>query len=124
LAYGVWVVVQRRGGGPGGLLASLFVFTNYAVLSMLLLAQGVIYGEGRELEVSGFYGQFSVLMFMTYFWYALFGAIAALIFGIRHWALERQSNKGHDGDNDEREENAYQSYTAPEVKVGSAQQIV
>jgi hypothetical protein len=119
LLYGVFVVLKRR-RQPSGLLAALFIFTNYAILSMLMLASGVISDEGRQLENTGFYGQFGVLMFLTYFWFALFGVISSMVFGIRYLLVDRAVHKENYVEEDAA--NSYQSYTAPEVNTGTGYQ--
>jgi hypothetical protein len=57
---------------------ALFGFLNYCLVTMILLAslEGGIEVEGRELEEDGWYGQTSVLVFLT----CLFGLIQSIVF--------------------------------------------
>ena len=61
-----------------GLRWALLGFANYCFVTMVLLVglEGGIETEGRELEEDGFYGQTSVLLFLTCF----FGLIQAIVF--------------------------------------------
>ena len=78
LYYGYNAISKRR--STSSLVAVLMVWANFNFLSMWMLANGAISVDGRGLENSGFYGQFSVLMFMTDFWYTIFGIIFMVYF--------------------------------------------
>lgn len=81
LTYGFIVIKQNR--VVTGVTVALIVFTNMAFLSMWLLADGSIVVDGDYVQRTGFYGQFSVLMFITNAWYVIFGLIFSAIFAIR-----------------------------------------
>ena len=81
LIYGFFVIRQNR--IVTGLVVALVVFANMCFLSMWMLADGSIITDGEYVQQTGFYGQFSVLMFITNAWYVIFGIIFAVIFSIR-----------------------------------------
>lgn len=64
--------------------AVLAVFANFSFLAMFLIGglDGV-QTEGPEVELRGFYGQFGVMMFLTYFCWLIFSVTFALIFFAR-----------------------------------------
>ena len=81
--YGNFVV--RRNSEFEGLQAALIMSTNLAFMVMIMVAGlGAIRIEGRELEETGWYGQFSVCIFLTcLFW---------MINGIAFTVLLRKRN--------------------------------
>jgi hypothetical protein len=81
LFYGIGVIAKRK--PSSGLLGMLLIWANFNFLSMWMLADGSIVTYGRALETSGFYGQFSVLMFITNAWYTLFGVVFSVVFVLR-----------------------------------------
>lgn len=93
LAYGYVVIRQNR--VVTGVTVALVVFTNMAFLSMWLLADASIITDGDYVQRTGFYGQFSVLMFITNAWYLIFGIIFSAIFVIRghHMHSEIEAHK-------------------------------
>ena len=57
----------------------MWSFTNYAFIVMILVSGlGAIHSEGREIEETGWYGQLSVLVFLT----CSFGVVKCLVFQI------------------------------------------
>merc|ERR1712085_242220 len=74
-----------------GLLLSLFVFANMSFLSMWMLADGSIYIDGEYVQRRGFYGQFSVLVFMANAWYVLFGVIFLVVFGLKASRMNKEA---------------------------------
>ena len=80
--YGFLAIVQRR-ETSSGLMMVLLVWANYSFLSMLMLAAGSILSDEQDLGNGGFYGQFAVLLFMTDFWYTLYGLAFALVLWVR-----------------------------------------
>ena len=81
LLYGYYVIRQNR--VVTGLTLALVVFLNMAFLSMWMLADGSIVTDGETVRQYGFYGQFPVLMFMTNFWYIVFGLIFTVVLVLR-----------------------------------------
>jgi hypothetical protein len=79
--YGLKVIRENR--NPTGLIIALLVWSNFAFLSMWLMADGSIVTDGQEVKRTGFYGQMSVLVFMSNFWYFIHGLAFVLIFWIR-----------------------------------------
>jgi len=80
-SYGLLVIRQNR--NPSGLIIALLVWSNFAFLSMWLMADGSIVTEGQQVKRTGFYGQMSVLIFMSNFWYFLHGFAFVLVFWMR-----------------------------------------
>lgn len=91
--YGMLVIRQNR--NPTGLMIALIVWLNFAFLSMWLMADGSIVTDGQQVKRTGFYGQISVLIFMSNFWYFLHGLIFLIVFWIRasFLAEQKQSEK-------------------------------
>lgn len=89
--YGLMVIQQNR--NPTGLIIGLLVWSNFAFLSMWLMADGSIITEGQEVKRTGFYGQMSVLIFMTNFWYFLHGLAFLLVFWIRASTVAKEDAK-------------------------------
>lgn len=66
------------------LLLLLFLWTNTTFMAMWMLANGSISVEGREIEeLGGFSNQFSVMMFLSNFWYTVWGLLFCVAIGIR-----------------------------------------
>lgn len=86
--YGLKIIGQNR--NPTGLIVALLVWANFAFISMWLMADGSIITEGQQVKRTGFYGQMSVLVFMSNFWYLLHGLAFVLVFWIRSTLLEEQ----------------------------------
>lgn len=90
LALGVFgnrFVVQGNYSPLRGIMSS---FINYAFIVMVLVSGlGAIQNEGREIEETGWYGQLSVLVFLT----CLFGLVKCLVF---HVWLYRKSRLSKD----------------------------
>lgn len=79
-------IVFQRGSDFEGLQGALIMFANLAFMCLVLVAGlGAIRVEGRELEETGWYGQFSVCLFLT----CLFWLIDGLVFTM----LLRKPNK-------------------------------
>lgn len=106
--YGLKVINQNR--SPTGLIIALLVWANFAFLSMWLMADGSIATEGQVVKRMGFYGQMSVLIFMTNFWYFVHGLAFVIVFWLRSSCVtdrpkvEKEETKAQDG-----------SYNAPAV---------
>ncbi|CAB9527644.1 expressed unknown protein [Seminavis robusta] len=90
LAYGGMVLFKFRGPlaqsrmALWSLFVLIFVWANFAFMTMWLVANGSIYTDGREMEeVGGFYNQFSVLLFVTNFWYLMWSICFCIALGVR-----------------------------------------
>jgi hypothetical protein len=72
LLYGSFVFITGR--AFGGLNMTMAFFSQFLLMIILLLPQGIIATEGRELEnsVYGWYGQTAVLMVYENFAYMIF----------------------------------------------------
>lgn len=89
--YGMLVIRQNR--NPTGLIVALVVWANFSFLSMWLMADGGIVTDGEQVKRSGFYGQISVLIFMSNFWYFLHGLAFVVVFWLRASFLAQERQK-------------------------------
>lgn len=89
--YGLKVIRENR--NPTGLIIALLVWANFAFLSMWLMADGSIVTEGQAVKRMGFYGQLSVLIFMSNFWYFIHGLAFVLVFWLRSKLVEEETKK-------------------------------
>ena len=89
--YGLKVIRENR--NPTGLIIALLVWANFAFLSMWLMADGSIVTEGQAVKRTGFYGQLSVLIFMSNFWYFIHGLAFVLVFWLRSKLVEDETKK-------------------------------
>jgi len=87
MVYGWHVIRQNR--VVTGLIIALLVFANMAFLSMWMLADNSIITDGQMVQRTGFYGQFPVLMFITNFWYFMFGLVFTIVFVLRGRKMHR-----------------------------------
>jgi hypothetical protein len=92
LFYGGYVLVKQRPVGP--LLIMLFMFLQFSILSMVLLCQGVLLTDERDLEdsVYGWFGQIGVLMVYTDYAYLWFTFVFSVSFLARAF-WKRQAQK-------------------------------
>ncbi len=62
-------------------VAALVIFLQFSFLSMFFLGGmvGGVESAGKELEENGFYGQFTVLMFMTSLFWTMFSLVFAFV---------------------------------------------
>jgi len=69
----------------GIMLALLFLFMQFALVSMITMCQGVITTDDRDMERSiyGWYGQWGVLIVYTCGWYFFYSLAFLVVFGIR-----------------------------------------
>jgi len=89
--YGLKVIRENR--NPQGLIVALLVWANFAFLSMWLMADGSIVTDGEQVQRTGFYGQMSVLIFMSNFWYFLHGLAYVIVFWVRASCLKEQEKR-------------------------------
>lgn len=118
LLFGGFAVYKKR---PIGLLVVLLaVFAQFALLMLVLLAQGVIMTDDRDLEdeVYGWWGQLSVLMVYTNFWLIIFCVVFVIAFLVRTILERRNAGK----DKTLEESAAYQqAYDAPATTATTSQ---
>mmetsp|Transcript_23731 Transcript_23731/g.65946 ORF Transcript_23731/g.65946 Transcript_23731/m.65946 type:complete len:283 (-) Transcript_23731:162-1010(-) len=83
LAYGSYVIYKKT--PATSLYISLGFLGLFSFAQMVLITQGVIATDDRELEnsVYGWFGQLAVLMVYTNYAFVLFSIIFAAIFGIK-----------------------------------------
>ncbi|KAG7347337.1 hypothetical protein IV203_016042 [Nitzschia inconspicua] len=91
LWYGVRVIRQNR--NVTGLLIALFVWANFAFMSMWLMADNSIQIDGDGVFRSGFYGQLSVLIFLSNFWYMLHAFIFLIVLGMRQCMIQEEAER-------------------------------
>jgi hypothetical protein len=94
--------VFRRGSDYGGLQGALIMFTNLALIAMILITGlGAIETEGRELEEKGWYGQLSVCIFLTCLYWVINGIVFCTLLRKRNMNNNSHSNNyygtGSDG---------------------------
>ena len=94
--YGAFCLVKGR--DLGLVRVALLLFAQFALMSLLLLGQGVIEMDGRAMEdsVYGWYGQLSVLMVYSNFWYFLYAVLASLALTVRLFLLRRTAATSSD----------------------------
>jgi len=113
--YGMRVIRQNR--NPTGLIVALLVWANFAFLSMWLMSDGSIVTDGQQAKRTGFYGQISVLVFISNFSYFLHGLAFVLVFWIRSSCLEDQElRETEEKDRRRLAESRDSSYDAPVTK--------
>ena len=110
LAYGYHVLHYLK--SLAYLMGALVIWFQFNFLTMFLLSDGSIVTEERIMELSGFYGQFAVLMFMTSAWYGSFGLIFVLGFLIQsHFAPRGETTStSHTPNADDDKTTDYQAY--------------
>mmetsp|Transcript_51041 Transcript_51041/g.153430 ORF Transcript_51041/g.153430 Transcript_51041/m.153430 type:complete len:300 (-) Transcript_51041:525-1424(-) len=93
VAYGTYALHKRH--PATAIVVFLLIFAQFCLLQLILLAQGVISADDRDLEdsVYGWYGQAGVLLAYTNFWIVLFCAIFSVVFIVKGF-LERRGNGG------------------------------
>lgn len=79
---------EKTGANFQSMVAALAVFANFTFLSLFYLGglEGGIQTEGPEfenMEIS-FYGQFSVMLFLTNFFLTIFAVVFAVLFWKKH----------------------------------------
>lgn len=93
LLYGGFVLYKQR--AVGGVIVVMAILTQFALMSMVLLAHGVILTDDRDLEdsVYGWYGQFAVLMVYTNFWYIMFCVIFTVALVLRACCQDKRNSE-------------------------------
>jgi hypothetical protein len=86
VAYGYNVIHAHKNSSM--LIGALLVWFQSNFLAMFLLSYAI---EGRGMELERFYGQFSVLMFMTNAWYVVHGLIFSFVFAIQEVVSKQQA---------------------------------
>jgi len=127
LLYGAGVIYLAR--PINGLVVCMIFFGQFSLLNMILLTQGVIVTDGRQLEdsVYGWSGQLPILMAYTDFAYVLFCFGFCFLFLVRY-AVKRfllaRNNRlgggaagiaGKDGTTNGNEDDDDEQYTTPAV---------
>jgi hypothetical protein len=103
LIYGGFVLFEKRRNHVLPLIVLLLVMAQFCFLNMLLLGQGVISTDDRDLEdsVYGWYGQFSVFLVYADFWFFLFGIIFACVLSLRMlWQRYQEKKQSHYDESD------------------------
>lgn len=86
-------VSLARGTNLNSVRTAFFIFLQAAIMMMILIPQGAISTEDREMEnsVYGWYGQLGVLMVYQDFWYALYSVFACIFLTVRMIFVQRQA---------------------------------
>lgn len=115
VAYGTYVLYKRQ--GRTSLILILLLFSQFCLMSLVLVPQGVISSDDRDLEDSiyGWYGQQGVLLEYTNLWLMLFCVVFGLGFGIQAFWEWRKGNIGES--NASKVSDEYQNYDAPQVQL-------
>lgn len=110
LVYYGYRVKMNNSFDKSAIIMSLIVFAHLCAFGMLFIGglEGAVLDEGPELDSHGFYGQFGVLVFTTYFWCCLFSVVFAYL--IRRMASSSATTKIDISMDD------YQAYEPKEVK--------
>ena len=89
LVYGTFVLFKRRSLAYAGV--ALAFITQYSLLMLILLPQGVITTDDRDLEESvyGWYGQLPVLMAFFYYAQVIFGCVFLGLGAIKVYVVDR-----------------------------------
>mmetsp|Transcript_34339 Transcript_34339/g.71505 ORF Transcript_34339/g.71505 Transcript_34339/m.71505 type:complete len:290 (-) Transcript_34339:645-1514(-) len=89
LAYGAFAIYKKIAGPI--LFVSMGFFGLASFAQMILITQGVIATDDRELEnsVYGWYGQLPVLMVYTNYAFVIFTLVFAVIFGIKAFVEQK-----------------------------------
>jgi hypothetical protein len=117
VAYGYSVIKAQKSAAM--LIGALLVWFQYNLLAMLLLGNFI---EGRGgMELERFYGQFSVLMFMTNAWYVVHGLVFSFIFAIQDSVAKQQQKIAAEAASKNNDETAgdYKRMDAPPSPTGS-----
>lgn len=122
VAYGSFVLVKRQ--QCFGIIVALLLFAQFSLMNLLVLTNGGISSDNRDLEESiyGWYGQTSVLMAYTDFWYIAYCILFSIAFAVR--ILMERRRKGKESGDDSQEAGEYQKYEAPEVSVTDKKNMV
>ena len=125
LIYGSYTLFRLRQNGTMYLLVTLGLVFQFSLMSMILLAQGVISTENRQMEESvyGWYGQKSVLLVYTNYAIALFSGIYVIILAVTNLVVfittRSRNNKKLQEDKKLEEEanNDYVAIESPKVEI-------
>ena len=126
LMYGSYTLFRLRQNGTMYLLVTLALLFQFSIMSMILLAQGVISTENRQMEESvyGWYGQKSVLLLTTNFAVSLFSGIYLIILAVTNLVVfcttRARNNKQRLEDQklaDEEANNDYVAIESPKIEI-------
>ena len=125
IAYGAAVVVRRK--DMRVVVFGLFLLLQFVILMLVLVAQGVIETDERDLEDSiyGWNGQWGVLLAYTAFGIIVYNFVAILALFLRMWLEHRQNKKLEQQAAKEESENAemnntvtnYKEYEEPKISI-------
>lgn len=89
VGYGAYALHKRQ--PTTAIVVFLLIFAQFCLLQLILLAQGVISTDDRDLEdsVYGWYGQIGVLLAYTNFWIILFCVVFSAVFIIKGCLVKR-----------------------------------
>jgi hypothetical protein len=119
LVYGAYTLFRLRQNGTTYLIVTLLLLFQFSLMTMILLAQGVIQTEDRQMEdsVYGWYGQKGVLMVYTYYalcWFSGLFALGLSCLNLYLWWMRRKEQQALQRTSEEPDEVA-NSYVAIET---------
>jgi hypothetical protein len=96
--YGSYTLFRFRQNGTTYLIVTLFMLFQFSLMSLILMAQGVIQTEDRQMEESvyGWNGQKGVLMAYTNYAICIFSGIYTILLTVVNvvvWFLRRQQQQ-------------------------------
>lgn len=123
VGYGTYALHKRH--PATAIVVFLFIFAQFCLLQLILLAQGGISTDDRDLEDSiyGWYGQIGVLLAYTDFWMILFCVLFSTVFiakgciARRGGGAQKETANKTSGDD---YHSADKNYDAPQVQMTSA----
>eukprot|EP00567_Pseudictyota_dubia_P000421 CAMPEP_0197467038 /NCGR_PEP_ID=MMETSP1175-20131217/65364_1 /TAXON_ID=1003142 /ORGANISM="Triceratium dubium, Strain CCMP147" /LENGTH=278 /DNA_ID=CAMNT_0043003099 /DNA_START=73 /DNA_END=910 /DNA_ORIENTATION=+ len=120
ILYGTYALYKRH--PPTAIIVFLAVFAQFALLQSILVSQGVISSDDRELEDSyyGWYGQMGVLIAYTSFWIILFCSVFIVVFIVMECVSKRRGNGAAQKTGGNEYHNQDRNYDAPQVQMTSA----
>eukprot|EP00568_Trieres_chinensis_P012825 CAMPEP_0183294622 /NCGR_PEP_ID=MMETSP0160_2-20130417/2888_1 /TAXON_ID=2839 ORGANISM="Odontella Sinensis, Strain Grunow 1884" /NCGR_SAMPLE_ID=MMETSP0160_2 /ASSEMBLY_ACC=CAM_ASM_000250 /LENGTH=317 /DNA_ID=CAMNT_0025455973 /DNA_START=57 /DNA_END=1010 /DNA_ORIENTATION=- len=92
VGYGIHSLYNRR--PYGGLIAALLIYSHFCLVELLLVPQGVISSDDRDMENSiyGWYGQTGVLMVYSAMWFLIHSVGFAVAIAVRAFVEGRRSS--------------------------------
>jgi len=123
VAYGAAVLI--KGKDARATVFCLLLFSQFALMLLLLMGQGVIASDNRDLEdsVYGWHGQMGVLLAYTSFWMVLYCLVFTVALTVRLLLQHRQNKRANNNDDDGKEDpeaTNYKEYEEPKVTMTPA----
>jgi hypothetical protein len=122
LAYGAYALFRFRQNGTASLMVTLLLLFQFSLMTMILLAQGVIQTEDRQMEdsVYGWYGQKGVLLVYTYYalcWFSGFFTLGLSCLNLGLWWTRRREQQAAKRVEDESLADSYVAIETPKIEI-------